>query len=662
MRNFTFTMTLSMIIISAAYSIDHMNPGSSPRNPEPYCKGIPGGVGYVIEADSSHEFDVLDYHLLLYPYLDGEYLTAANIITLAPETASLTHIELNAEDLLIDSVYAYWGTLSYSYEADILDISLGQAFQPGDTIAINIEYRAPVYDDPYEKGFHRTSGDYTYTVAEPIGARRWFPCYDFPFDKALVHSELHVPSGYKAAGNGELTEVQHLTLEDVFFWSDDAPKTTYLTSLACGPYVEINDLAPGNIPLLYLVYPEDSADAVYDFEHTADMIDFFSQTFGDFPFQMYGMAEAHLYGGWGAMENQNMTTYGYHLITGDRYWENVVSHELSHMWWGDALTPLTFADIWLNEGFAIYSEALYIESRYDTLPEYMENIAESFFADYNNGNQYPIYDPPEEYLFGTAVYLKGAWIQHMLRTIIGDAAFFEATQNYVDTYKYGNVITAEYQAEMEAFSGEDLDWFFDEWLLYPGFPKYDYQWSVVPAGQNYQVNLEIQQVQTGSTIFAMPLELYFSDGQNDTTLTIWNELENEQYALEVNFHPAQFVLDPENKILKWDMPNKVSDAGTNAPAVFKLYQNYPNPFNAKTVISFQLQAAGVFSLDIFDITGRSVGAKNLSPLQNQYLSSGYHEIVWDASGVASGVYLVRLEALSGAETRQHGVVKTILVK
>ena len=618
----------------------------------PLTKSWDIGGTECFDADSTHDYDALNYTVTIYPYEFEDEMHGIVRVTFTPEVGDFDTLFLHAEDLDISGVADESGALTYQTTSEGLEVNLREAYQPGDTVWVEIDYTAPHQANFRSLGFHRDGNDYCFTFAEPWGARRWFPCYDQPFDKAMVECQVQVPAGYKVASNGELVEVIPINEDELHIWREEDPIATYLISIACGPYAEMTATAVDSIPIHYYVFPEDSADAVYDFENTPDMLEFFSEVFGPYPFQMYGMAEAYINDGWGAMEHQTVTTYGAHLITGDRYYEYVVSHELSHMWWGDCLTPLTFVDIWLNEGFAVYSECLYIEARYDTLAEYLQNLAQGYFNEYLNGYNYAIYDP-QPFLFGTTVYYKGAWVQHMLRMVMGDDAFFDGLRNYASAYAYGNVVTAEYQAEMEVFYGGDLSWFFDEWVYQPGFPQYDYSWTVEPAGGEYLVSFDLYQVQTEAPIYRMPVEISFADGLNDTLITVWNEEQSQEYSFYLTFSPDIMTLDPENKILKWDIPLSVEGRDYITPAVFSLGLNYPNPFNSSTVIPFTIGRESPVEVVVYDILGREVQVLGAGDR-----GLGKHQVVWDAGGLSSGVYLVALES----DGISQGVRRVVLLK
>ncbi len=640
------TMSLRLYSICVGVIVLLNSPLQSIASQIPRGKIIPPDAVHTVdytEADSTGDYDVIKYAFHLEPYLLQDSLAGQVVILLNPAVADFDTLRLEAEGLGIRSVItAQSDTLEFAVFPGTLEVYLNRAYQPDDTVSLSIDYRSPrrgwtVY------GFHRRE-DYCFTHAEPYGARHWFPCHDQPFDKAFSETWIQVPHGYKGIGNGSLSEIVSGPGGLTYHWIENHPVATYLVFLTAGPFIELTDTAPGQIPLRYYVYPEDSAAASFDFANTGDMLGFFADKFGAYPFDMYGMAEAHIFNGWGAMEHQSVSTMGFHLITGDRAFENVVSHELSHMWWGDCLTPLTFADIWLNEGFAIYSEALYIEARYDTLNNLMRNYAEMYFEEDRNVLRYPIYNPPPELLFGHAVYFKGGWVQHMLRNVIGDSAFTAGLRNYSARYAYGNVTTPEYITEMETASGENLGWFFEQWVYQAGYPEYDYTWSVTPAGGEYRVDLNLYQLQSNAPLFTMPLEFNFADSVNDTLLTVWNDTAVQSYSFTLTFQPSLFILDPEGKVLMRDLPAGILTGKPRIqPAPFSLRRNYPNPFNSATLIPFTLSTSGSVNLSIYNSIGQKAGE-----LFTGHAVPGDYSLYWDAGALPGGVYWAVLSG-GGAE-------------
>ena len=563
----------------------------------------------------------------------------------------LSTIYLHQENLNIETITQASNTLEFTYQPGGIEITLNDIYQPDDSVEIEIQYTAPIIPNYSQVGMHKW-GDYMFTFAEPYGARKWFPCYDLPFDKATIYMELIVPLGYTAVGNGELYMHYLSGINEVFYWKEDHPISTYLVSIAAGPYLEMTDSTSTGIPLHYYVYPVDSADAVEDFENTGDMTDFFSETFGGYPFDSYGMAMAHIFNGWGAMEHQSTTTYGDQLVTGNKTYEYIVAHELAHMWWGDALSPLTFAEIWLNEGFASYSEALYIEARYDTLDEHMENKADSYFWEDENQLRYPIYNPPSNYLFGSAVYNKGCWVVHMLRYVLGDDAFFSALQNYYETYKYGNVITDEFQAEMEDGYGNDLDWFFDTWVYEAGYPEYFYSWTAINPNDYWIITIDLLQSQQNAPMFTMPVEFYLGNSIADTVVTFWNDQANQTFIVELEFYPTEVIFDPGNNILKKSYETGLVESPELRPVEFALHPVYPNPFNSTALVRFSIEHAGRYSLRLYNTAGQTV-----IDYKSEFLSPGNHRQQIDAGDLASGVYILNLIG-----QRQFSAQKVIVLK
>jgi aminopeptidase N len=305
------------------------------------------------------------------------------------------------------------------------------------------------------------------------------------------------------------------------------------------------------MPLTYYAFPKDSANAYEDWKNTGEMVKFYAQTYGEYPFinEKYGMVEF----GWmmGAMEHQTITAMGYTLVTGNNRYEDIVAHELAHQWFGDAVTLKDWKNIWLNEGFATYSEALWNEHKggKEAYFNYMKKTDYGYFSG-------TVYDP-QGYIFSPTVYAtiyqKGGWVLHMLRGVVGDSVFFSAVREYYKKFEYKNAETADLQAVFEEASGQNLDWFFDEWVYKgTGRPKYEYSWKFedFPGTDKHSVKINIKQVQSDYDVYKMPIKIDVMTTLGPKEFTVFNELRDQTYILTVDATPKEIYIDKDGWILK----------------------------------------------------------------------------------------------------------------
>jgi hypothetical protein len=220
--------------------------------------------------------------------------------------------------------------------------------------------------------------------------------------------------------------------------------------------------------------------------------------------------------------------------------------------------------------------------------------------------------------------------------------FFRAIESYANDPQlmYGTASTTDLQTECERISGNNLSYYFNEWVYGERYPKYYYSLSVVPQGQNYLSTVRIQQA-TGTSnpaYFTMPIDLRFFGSGLDTTITVMNNSGDQSFTCVTQVYPDSVQLDPQSWILKdvQRVPTGV-DILTNLPHLVILSQNYPNPFNPTTEISFQLTKTGFVSLKVYDVLGREVAT-----IVSEELSSGYYLQQWNAIAMPTGVYFYRL--------------------
>lgn len=335
------------------------------------------------------------------------------------------------------------------------------------------------------------------------------------------------------------------------------------------------------------------------------------------------------------MEHQTCSSMG-------AYGENTIAHELAHQWWGDLVTCSDFHHIWINEGFATYSEALYWGGKNG------EDAYHAHMASKDQNYQGSIYrtDTSNVWsIFNYIVYGKGAWTLHMLRHVIGDEDFFEALAQYRDSFQFSHASTEDFQGVVEAVWGADLDWFFQQWIYGVGKPWYDWWWI---AGEpddlgNTEVTVHINQVQPSShPVFKMPIDLKFMGDDMDTTIVVWDSLETQQFNLTLNFSPEVLSFDPEVWIHK-DAQELVSiDGKPVRPNELRLISAYPNPFNAEVTFTYVVDDEFQGNLTIYNLRGQQILQEPV-----RHSASGVYQFSWQGldnqgQALASGVYIASL--------------------
>ena len=278
---------------------------------------------------------------------------------------------------------------------------------------------------------------------------------------------------------------------------------------------------------------------------TVDMLGAFSDRYGLYPFadEKYGIYQFTFPGG---MEHQTMTGQG-------GFGESLSAHELAHQWWGDMVTCATWHDIWLNEGFATYSEVLWAEARagadgHDTLVRTMQlyrpRKASGSVYVYQLGSVDRIFD-------GDLTYAKGAWVLHMLRRLVGDRTFFEILAGYRAAFAYGSATTEDFRAIAEGISGRELGWFFEQWVYGTTVPSYRWAWRPVSAGGKDFAEIFVQQGGSSSQpAFRTPLDLrIWTPDMKSTTVTVTNDFRGQSFLVETDGVPQSVEFDPEGWIL-----------------------------------------------------------------------------------------------------------------
>lgn len=465
------------------------------------------------------------------------------IIEFTSTYEEITEIIFDAADHLTIENIESDGLINFTHSNDLLHLYYETSLPIGEIQTANISYHGDTGLGITFTGGITYSAGYFYSYDTPYGLYKWVPCKDHPSDKAdWLDLKLRAPDQYVVAANGVLQDIiNHGDGTKTHHWHESYPITTYLFAINAYPY---------NVFTEYFQYNEQDSmiieyyvpNNVYDgFRFVETALPAFSNIFGLYPFVDEKFAIAKVPGNIGAMEHQNCVTTS--TTNG-----MVQVHELAHQWFGDMVTCTTWHHGWLNEGFATYSEALFVESTqsYIAYLDYMDSIEfqwndnlSVFVTDTSNFNQ----------IFDIIIYNKGAWVNHMLRKVVGSETYFEALQDYLDIYAFDNAVTDELKAVFETHYGEDLQWFFDQWVYGNGHPQYEFQW----ASTTNNFFLVVNQTASGSApdIFTMPMDIQLNFENGESLIeTYWLTEENQSFEMEIPTTVSSINVDPENWVLE----------------------------------------------------------------------------------------------------------------
>jgi aminopeptidase N len=498
--------------------------------------------------EHAHDFDVLHYKFdwkLDFGAQCIEGTAAVRIRSLGTINKVTLHL---SDNMNVAGITQGQSSLSFVHQNDLLDIYPAQTLNPDEEITVTISYSG-IPQSGLNFSYHEED-PIIWSLDEPIGAREWFPCFDIPSDKATVEMHITVADSMIVASNGDLIEVlSNPDKTKTYIWQENYPISTYLISVAATNYETFSDYYTSGseiMEVLYYAYPEHFARAQEDFSVTVPMIEFYAHVFGEYPFlqEKYGMAEIP---GNASMEHQTCTSYSSRLVTGTHDYDYIIAHELAHQWWGDLVTLTDWADIWLNEGFATYSDALWVENLYgfDGLKSRMADFKNIYFT-YHTGEDHPIYDPPLGHLFCVIEYEKAAWVLHMLRFVVGENNFWQILREYAQLYAFSNASTEDFRAVCEQIHGGELGWFFNQWIYAAGYPTYQFGWGY--SSQN-KVRIVINQIQEEFPLFNMPIELAFVLPSGIVKKVVWVDGEKNFFEFDFPEKPSDVLFDPDSWIL-----------------------------------------------------------------------------------------------------------------
>ena len=509
-------------------------------------------------------YDAIHYKIEGRVDTDKEEMTATCTVTLKPFSSGFEKIHLDAADMEISRVYYLKGKdLEFTYNNDSLSIQLDKRYDLGEEIKVAVDYKISGSADRYGLNFTEegeNNPELFFTMFEPLGARKFFPCFDAPNDKATTETIITVKENFKVLSNGRLlSDKKNKDGTRTFHWLQDKPHATYLVSVVGGDYHVIKDKYK-DLPVNYWVYESNKDIALNSFKDTPKMIEVFEKKFGHpYPWDKYDQIICRGFGG--GMEHTSATTLTDGTIHDDRAHidfdsDDLVSHELAHMWFGDLITCKSWGELWLNESFATYSEIIYVENtenmdeaRYKLIDDYNTYLSEANFR-YIRPLSTKVYDNPGQ-MFDRHAYQKGSCTLHTLRGVLGDEHFFTALGYYLNKNAHKPVETADFRIAIEEATGKNLDWFFDSWIHQPGHPVFEVKYDWDEEFQVVTVNVKQIQMRPDTIgVFKIPVDIEVTSKSEKIVRRFFIDDEEESFQIKSLSKPDMVRFDKNNWILK----------------------------------------------------------------------------------------------------------------
>jgi aminopeptidase N len=513
-------------------------------------------------------------------------------ITFAPLTTNLQSVEFDAANMTFSSVKLASGTpLKFETNAagEKLRVIMDRVYQPSDVLTVVISYNTngvsrepglvgsqfgrgltfikPSPEDPTRPKQIWSQGETEYT-------HYWFPCYDHPNDFATTEIIATVEKPLMVISNGRLIETKNnKDGTRTFHWKMEQPHASYLTSIVVGEYAAVEGSYAG-IPIITYVYPNEVEEGKVSAARLPEMVKFFSEKTGvKYPYAKYAQTMTRDFGG--GMENITATTQTDTMIhdartTLDRDWDGLQAHELAHQWFGDYVTCRTWADIWLNESFATYFQAMWNEHRLgrdEFLYRDVKGSQNAYFGSWGQGIRRPIVTSNfanDEAVFDTYAYPRGGAVLHMLRRHLGEDNWWRSINHYLTKYAHQPVQTEQFRIAIEETTGQPMDWFFEQWLYKMGHPVFQVTQSYSPETKS--LTLKVRQEQKPDpnyeypqvAFFRAPVEIEIGTNASTRIERVMIEPKEEQsFTFTVDSVPALVNFDYGStliKELKFDKP------------------------------------------------------------------------------------------------------------
>lgn len=567
---FSMLILLGLSSISAARPMNELVWQETPKE----VKKLPP-VHYV----RSRDFDLQHIALNLRFDWEKEQTYGTATLTLAPMLPNFQIVNLDAGAMTINSVKMYGRDLKFAYDEanSNLAVTLDRVYKIGETVALTVDYRTKGVVVSNTLGFGAGGGlkfikpdaenpnrrRQIWTQGETDYNRFWFPSYDSPNDFRTTELTATVEKPMFVVSNGKLlNRKDNKDGTETFHWKMDTPYANYLTSIVVGEYAEIKGNYQG-IPVITYLYPNEAKEGAASVEKLPEMVKFFTEKTGvKYPYVKYAQTMAEGFNG--GMENITATTMTPSMIHDRRTLldfdsESLQAHELAHQWFGNYVTCREWSEIWLNESFATYMQALWHENskgRDYFLYSDVRGNQNQYYQAWNQGSRRPIvtkYYPNADALFDSYAYPRGGAVLHMLRKHLGDEMFFKGINRYLTKHANQPVQTEQLRIAIEEATGQSMDWFFDQWLYKMGHPIFE-------VTQNYdasakKLTLNVKQTQKIDPLNEYPQAQYFEarvDVEIDNRIEqVWLKPQAENvFTFDAPVKPQLVNFDYEGTLIK----------------------------------------------------------------------------------------------------------------
>ena len=455
--------------------------------------------------------------------------------------------EREGKGMTVTAVTEGAAPVSFTHENDRLTIRPAQPPRAGELRSFTVTYHGiPANGLKIVK--NKFGERCFFSVNWPVMARQWLPMIDHPYDKATSEFLVTAPARYQVVANGTLRE--EIDLGDgrrMTHWKQDEPIASWLNNIGVAQFASRTFGKALGIPLQTWVFHQDRDNGIVSLETPMrQAIEFYSDYVGPYPYDKLGGVEAAGMGG--GMEHASEIFFGQSSIR-DRPASSLVWHEVAHQWFGDSVTESDWDDTWLSEGFATYFANLSTEHYLgrDAFVASLERARSNVFRMEKQRAVAVVHDNLPEISGGAApvgiVYQKGGWFLHMLRGQIGTDKFWDGMREYYRRFRDGNASTRDLRQVMEEVSGQDLGWFFQQWLYRTGSPKVDAVWSYDAAAK--KVRLDLTQTSPGEP-FRLPMEVGLGPGK---VSKIEFTQARQSFELPSDADPGTVTVDPNTWLL-----------------------------------------------------------------------------------------------------------------